>query len=131
MGPSGRRGAREVTGDHPHRDASPVELHLGHIRREDILVARRDHLRRSGQVDPHLEPVEPTAVGPDLGRGHLRVHDTGARGLLGQPHMERRLPRPRFSRDGAAMHRHDGPRDRETPEPAQPKDEFVLKYRKP
>jgi predicted methyltransferase len=33
--------------------------------------------------------------------------------------------------EGGFLRNPDDPRDRETPEPAQPKDEFVLKFRKP
>jgi predicted methyltransferase len=33
--------------------------------------------------------------------------------------------------EGGFLRNPNDPRDRETPEPAQPKDEFVLKFRKP
>jgi len=37
----------------------------------------------------------------------------------------------RLVAEGTFLRNPKDPRDRETPEPAQPKDEFVLKYRKP
>ena len=48
---------------------------LGDVRRLHLLIARRRHLQRRGQVGPQLKAVHATSL---VAFGHLLVHDAAA-----------------------------------------------------
>src|SRR5262249_33912842 len=68
--------APKVAADDAHTRAIVID-HLGDVGRLDVLVARRRHLERRGQVGPQLKAMHATAT---VALGHFLVEDAAAGG---------------------------------------------------
>ena len=65
----------QTAGDEPEKGTSVRGREQCHVARSDVLIGRRDHLVRLGQVHPQLDPVEQSTGRHQLRRWGFDVED--------------------------------------------------------
>ncbi|HEY6822763.1 MAG TPA: hypothetical protein VI321_12180, partial [Burkholderiales bacterium] len=92
-----------------------------------------DRARVNRAVFEALKPGGFYVVADHSGRAGTGISEAGTLHRIEEAFLRREVEAAgfRLAAEGAFLRNPSDPRDRETPEPAQPKDEFVLKFVKP
>src|SRR5882672_4565617 len=95
--------------------------------------ANVDRMQMNRSIFAALKPGGIYVVADHAGRPGSGISESNTLHRIEEAFLRKEIEAASFRlvEEGAFLRNPNDPRDRETPEPAQPKDEFVLKFRKP
>jgi predicted methyltransferase len=95
--------------------------------------ANVDRMQMNRSIFAALKPGGIYVVADHAGRPGTGISESNTLHRIEEAFLRKEVEAAGFQlvEEGAFLRNPNDPRDRETPEPAQPKDEFVLKFRKP
>ena len=99
----------------------------------DYVWQKVDRAKMNKAIFAALKPGGYYVIADHSGRPGTGISESNTLHRIEEAFLRREVEQPGFRlvAEGTFLRNPKDPRDRETPEPAQPKDEFVLKYRKP